>query len=647
MPGPSHQPGGFSSIAGQPGDYVLVPSTIPLQLNFPPGFVGMDNYMRTQRELEDVKNQITFLCSQMQSNAQPPAGNLAPVQGHALAGNNMPAFLSMGLPDPMTLGGIPAPEGGAASLYDRNPNATLPLPALNQKDYPKVPWTKDDYIEACGKGDSSATVPGASKWKPGRPGKNKYAATMEDNFDRGDSDTEGRSSGRLKQPMHGLNYITDESGIIVSDARMAEMRGYSRGCWNDFLRVGHAPRTWKNKNSAAIQDIYYSKMKDKFREFRLADGDWKIELFAVANDPSNVRNRKAEFDRQEAELAAQLAPAPTKKKKKMKTKGKWNVLEMGTFVLMIVVTVLAPSDTKDSRGHDTNAQQAPRKDTNIIASLDHAPFCISPDDDDIFMVYAPAEQGPASSKSASRHKRDNDNNSTGPARKQPRTNFTSLTAELAMPEVPAAVIPMPSVSNTAWVRSVSPVPLQIPSLPAPESASSAALETIMSPATSPEPELFPLTAASEPVPVMPVPVPAVPSPTPFRRPSPTPGILPMPMSAVSPLSPPSTSSHTLKLQNPLCGVFKDCPPPPAWPSGKRRQEGEKRNVPVKKTAAKPWPPSPSNCKNKAACARIWHVENPAGTEAEFNIWYKEKSPGFHKTYMKKAPPSANIAATQI
>lgn len=91
--------------------------------------------------------------------------------------------------------------------------------------------------------------------------------------------------------------------------------------------------TWQNKNTAEVQDAFYRQMKDKFSEFTLADGDWKIELFATLNYPSYVRSRKAEFSRQDTERTARQPPAPAKKNKG-KSKGTHELLSHANVLIL-------------------------------------------------------------------------------------------------------------------------------------------------------------------------------------------------------------------------------------------------------------------------------------------------------------------------
>ncbi|TFK82764.1 hypothetical protein K466DRAFT_457624, partial [Polyporus arcularius HHB13444] len=110
-----------------------------------------------------------------------------------------------------------------------------------------------------------------------------------------DRNTENRAKGK-KEPNHVFKFLTNARGEIVSDSRVSQFRSTSRSYWNGLKNTKNAPRTWKNKNTTAIQDDYYLHMRQKFPEFTLADGDWKLELFAIPTYPQWYRSRKAEIE---------------------------------------------------------------------------------------------------------------------------------------------------------------------------------------------------------------------------------------------------------------------------------------------------------------------------------------------------------------
>ncbi len=179
-------------------------------------------------------------------------------------------------------------------------------------------WEKDDYEH--GNTGNGVSILGAEKRKPGRPSK-KNKVTVEDDFDLDNSGAQNRDKAK-KEPTHNFHFLTNARGDVVSDSRISQFRSTSRSYWNGLKMNKNAPRTWKNKNTTAIQDGYYEHMKMKYPEFTLADGDWKIELFAILTYPQWYRTRKAEIEREDAAEARQAAvPAPTKKKNKVKSKG--------------------------------------------------------------------------------------------------------------------------------------------------------------------------------------------------------------------------------------------------------------------------------------------------------------------------------------
>ncbi|KAI0682954.1 hypothetical protein C8T65DRAFT_702898 [Cerioporus squamosus] len=569
---------------------------------------------------------------------------------------------------PRSAAPVLGPDGTYADLTSAFPEVDEKgVPLLyprNHKNYPHVPhWEKDDYSHGeTGNGD--ATVPGAEKRKPGRPSK-KNKVTVEDDVDLDDTDAALRAKGK-KEPTHNFKFLTNAWGEVVSDSRVSEFRGTSRSYWNGLKKTKSAPRSWKNNNTTTIQDRYYRHMKEKYPEFLLADGNWKIELFAILTYPQWYRTRKAEIDGQDADSALQAqAPllAPPKKKNKGKSKG-----------------------TQPTTG--TTMHVAPTNEADDGPSLDNAPFQMPPEED-FFMgeELAPfsalpdkhprsddADDAPASK----RHCADSTYNlseATAPAT-APRPLLqagepVSMPAPVQSAPAPAPA-PAPAHAHEAEAAHTASAPKAATSR-APEPATSPAPEAARSPSPAPEP-----TSSSSPAPEpatssSPVPEPATsssPAPepatsSPIASPVPEPAATSVcsgtPASELQPESGPATSSARPlklapkpKLRSPLIGIWKDKEPsaapseallaelnapkpvdPAEDPEDSPEQPSKKRGGrQAKKAAAKrAWPPSPSNTKPKPTCARIWHERNPTGTEEEFDKWYKDKSIGARKAYM--------------
>lgn len=117
-------------------------------------------------------------------------------------------------------------------------------PELDHEDYPEIVyWHKSDYL---------------SDHRSGR-GVIRTTSTAD--------------SGALK-------FITNEDGIVVSEARQREM--HEKFCVLCFtlLKYGRAPVSWMKINVIATKFFYHS-MRTAFSELHLCSNGWKATSLAV------------------------------------------------------------------------------------------------------------------------------------------------------------------------------------------------------------------------------------------------------------------------------------------------------------------------------------------------------------------------------
>lgn len=79
-------------------------------------------------------------------------------------------------------------------------------------------------------------------------------------------------------------YLCDESGTPITDKRVKEMYASAVRCFNQLFFERLDPRTWSKKTHQAWQ-YFRASMCAEFIEFRLADGDWKLQEFATVRFP--------------------------------------------------------------------------------------------------------------------------------------------------------------------------------------------------------------------------------------------------------------------------------------------------------------------------------------------------------------------------
>lgn len=75
-----------------------------------------------------------------------------------------------------------------------------------------------------------------------------------------------------------LEFLTDEQGEVVTQKRKKEFYEYFSVLSASLFAAREDPGTWKKKTKFASEFISNS-MRGKFIEFRLCDGDWKLEKY--------------------------------------------------------------------------------------------------------------------------------------------------------------------------------------------------------------------------------------------------------------------------------------------------------------------------------------------------------------------------------
>ncbi|KAI0714309.1 hypothetical protein C8T65DRAFT_694857 [Cerioporus squamosus] len=620
----------FANLAGSPSD--LSPTLSSLEASGGSGaYVSVAEHARLQAEnarmLTEFNNMREMVNMLLPLQDAFPSHVPAQAPTATTAANPSAGGWAHGItPGPTTLQGKLTASSGAdartgdlsSSFPEVDEHGEVLLCFRKRENYPQVPvWSKDDLDK--GSTNSGITEPGRTKRKPGRPAK-KNKVTVEDD----DSEAEEAP------PSHGLHWLTDVHGKVVSDTRMGQFRNGGRAYWNKLVDQGRAPLTWMRGNNSDIQQDFYRHMKKKFPEFNLADDDWKIELWAILTYPGYVANRKQKFavlraqkaahDAQTAALDARKAAVEARKaaatqepsggKKKHKGKGKPDNVPMAN----------TPPDARDA------AKEADR------VGLDDALYRMSPSlwDDDLL------QEPPAPVRIGKRDIDSTDNDSDDRAGKRQRTDGSPLNyppssppsdLPLSSPSLPPSdpLSSSPSFSLSGWPVEPAPTAVSTPeAIPACETEPVAAHARMSPPECEREPGPAATSeAASE---TMSETVPGAATAPPFLAPT-----------GDGEPTRPATLAATV-VQNPLKGMWKNAktpdpakrttepyagrslPVPPEDIPGKKVGKGSK-----KVTSKRPWPPSPSKTTPKPKCARLWSIEHPSGTEEEFDKWFKETS----------------------
>jgi hypothetical protein len=85
-----------------------------------------------------------------------------------------------------------------------------------------------------------------------------------------------------------FSFICDESGDSVSSSRIDEIGDAAKLAWNELYHFRLAPTTWAKKIDRA-NEYFSNTMRTKFPEFRLCQGDWKLQEFATERYPAWCR----------------------------------------------------------------------------------------------------------------------------------------------------------------------------------------------------------------------------------------------------------------------------------------------------------------------------------------------------------------------
>ncbi|KAF8182551.1 hypothetical protein BJ912DRAFT_1061708 [Pholiota molesta] len=99
-------------------------------------------------------------------------------------------------------------------------------------------------------------------------------------------DKKERASGRVPPR---LGFVVDVEGNAVSSARLTQMSSEANILWTTLFSTREDPPSWKKKTKAA-NDFFSNSMRSKFIEFRLCEGDWKVEVFATTKFSDWNRN---------------------------------------------------------------------------------------------------------------------------------------------------------------------------------------------------------------------------------------------------------------------------------------------------------------------------------------------------------------------
>lgn len=74
--------------------------------------------------------------------------------------------------------------------------------------------------------------------------------------------------------------ITDEKGVQMSKQRHRELWEDAKIAWNSLYYRRLDPTTWSKKHTAAA-NYFYNTILQKYPEFRLCDGNWKLQMWAT------------------------------------------------------------------------------------------------------------------------------------------------------------------------------------------------------------------------------------------------------------------------------------------------------------------------------------------------------------------------------
>lgn len=115
-----------------------------------------------------------------------------------------------------------------------------------------------------------------------------YAAQFWDCEQWKQHDKKERANGRIPSR---LGFITDTEGNAVSSARLSQIVAEANVLWTSLYSAREDPPSWKKKTKLA-NDYFSNSMRSKFIEFRLCEGDWKVEVFASTKFSDWNRNSR-------------------------------------------------------------------------------------------------------------------------------------------------------------------------------------------------------------------------------------------------------------------------------------------------------------------------------------------------------------------
>ena len=119
------------------------------------------------------------------------------------------------------------------------------------------------------------TPPAPESLQQSQYGKVKYwtKASWQDYVDR------AKDKNRGREPTW-TEFMTDEKGVELSKQRHKELWEDAKMAWNSLYYRRLDPTTWSKKHTAAA-DYFYNTILQKYPEFRLCDGNWKLQMWAT------------------------------------------------------------------------------------------------------------------------------------------------------------------------------------------------------------------------------------------------------------------------------------------------------------------------------------------------------------------------------
>lgn len=87
-----------------------------------------------------------------------------------------------------------------------------------------------------------------------------------------------------------LEFLTNENGVAANKERLRQISKAAKITWNELYRYRLDPTTW-SKTTVKAATYFSNNMRTQFEEFRLCEGDWKVEAFATIRFPDWCKNR--------------------------------------------------------------------------------------------------------------------------------------------------------------------------------------------------------------------------------------------------------------------------------------------------------------------------------------------------------------------